>query len=617
MPSPLTVVNRQAYRRRELLRDATTRDFSGGWNVADSDLNLSSKFAVRLTNIHRSVDGANEVRPGTKLFSDTNAYIDEIIHIVYYTAALICVGKNGVLVSVDAVGTVKVIWNTEIANQLSGGPTGWSVDLEYASSSVFNGNMIVCNGIDKPLTINSSLIVTYLNDLSNGSNVNVPICKFVASHGRYLLMAGDPLADDLLYISSTDTPIWFGDDAPNDAVNISLGSRVTQGSQTITGLSKFRTSFAVTFADVLLPGNLGTFDGTDHVPAFTDAIENNGSISHKSIQVIGESMLFCDASGVTSIERTLFTGNVKAERYSQLIDPQLQADLDFVNDTNVLQNRVFSIYDSQHSNYMLFVPDNGDKDSIRHTRCFVLKKNDALKIEAWGDWQGWSFRCGCRSSDKRIFMCEGTEVYLLGELRTRGVARRTKKANEEFPRDRMGKEETFDDRLGFSDNTGWTPVTNFADSGVPIPFDWVLPWSDNGSRNSVKNSRYIAFDAEGDQSFNVDMFVDGVFDDRTFLGEGFLDSTAAVAQFFDDNTGWEKETLDPALSMEMHANESNGYGRDQFGRNYGGGRITRLAKLYSWVAKYKLYKLRIHGLAYKPLKFTSITISYTEGSIRI
>ena len=31
--------------RGNVLLDATIRDFSGGWNVVDNDLNLSSKFA--------------------------------------------------------------------------------------------------------------------------------------------------------------------------------------------------------------------------------------------------------------------------------------------------------------------------------------------------------------------------------------------------------------------------------------------------------------------------------------------------------------------------------------------------------------------------------------------
>ena len=59
-------------KRRNLLLDATIRDFSGGWNVVDNDLNLDAKFSKILENMQRGVDGANEVRPGTLLFADTS-----------------------------------------------------------------------------------------------------------------------------------------------------------------------------------------------------------------------------------------------------------------------------------------------------------------------------------------------------------------------------------------------------------------------------------------------------------------------------------------------------------------------------------------------------------------
>ena len=66
-------------RRSQALLDATIRDFSGGWNVVDNDLNLSTKFSKVLENMQRGVDGALSVRPGTELFADTSEYLDEII----------------------------------------------------------------------------------------------------------------------------------------------------------------------------------------------------------------------------------------------------------------------------------------------------------------------------------------------------------------------------------------------------------------------------------------------------------------------------------------------------------------------------------------------------------
>lgn len=52
------------------LPSATIRDFGGGWNVSDSDLNLNSKFQPVSENIVRGVDGSFSPRQGYALFAD-------------------------------------------------------------------------------------------------------------------------------------------------------------------------------------------------------------------------------------------------------------------------------------------------------------------------------------------------------------------------------------------------------------------------------------------------------------------------------------------------------------------------------------------------------------------
>ena len=81
-------------RRSNHLLDATIRDFSGGWNVIDNDLNLTTKFSKILRNMQRNEDGSNAVRHGTKLFADTSEYLDAIIACEYISASIISLGKN-------------------------------------------------------------------------------------------------------------------------------------------------------------------------------------------------------------------------------------------------------------------------------------------------------------------------------------------------------------------------------------------------------------------------------------------------------------------------------------------------------------------------------------------
>ena len=130
-------------------------------------------------------------------------------------------------------------------------------------------------------------------------------------------MAGDLVegSQDTLYISATDVSgTWVGDVSPNDAVTLSLGSRVPSGSFVIKGLGRFRDKLMVMFEDAVLPGTLGTFLGSAHNPTFDDAIENVGVLSHRVIQTVGEDILFGDVNGVSYIKRALFTCSTTSTR---------------------------------------------------------------------------------------------------------------------------------------------------------------------------------------------------------------------------------------------------------------------------------------------------------------
>lgn len=52
------------------LQETTIRDFGGGWNVSDSDLNLSSRFQPISDNVVRGIDGSFSARQGMSLWCD-------------------------------------------------------------------------------------------------------------------------------------------------------------------------------------------------------------------------------------------------------------------------------------------------------------------------------------------------------------------------------------------------------------------------------------------------------------------------------------------------------------------------------------------------------------------
>lgn len=593
---------------KERLASTTLREFDGGWNVIDTDLNLSNKFATVFRNFFRSPDGSVEIRPGTRFFTQFTG-LDEIINCYYFANALIAVGKNGVVQAANGQGIVITLWNDEIAATLDGNPAGWSTGLEFCSFAVFNNDLIICNGIDKPLIVDVTLRCQYLYDLGSNSNINTPVGRYVTTGARYTIIAGDPIEPSILHISAQNTSgTWVGDPAPNDAITFDIGTYVSDNS-IIKGIAFFRDKLIVAVEKEIVVIVIGNYDDSSpavHVPVVEDVIPNHGSISHRAIQSLGDDMLFCDIVGVPSVARALFTEQIKPDRVSQLIDPAIQARIDRLSEA-ALEDRVFSVYNRREGQYMLFVPNNSANEDIYETIGFVYTRIKALKVDAWSEYRGWNWRSGCVSAQGNVFLSNSNDMYVLGNK------------EKQYSGDRVGREETFSDQTMFSDGTGWQMEDNptderIADSGIPIKFDWHLPWADFDNRMRKKTTRYLGVESEGRAAFTVDMFVDNILEDRSNTGQPFSDNT-----YFSDGYGWfsEDPTYDPALSMQFVAGDTPGYGLQPFGRNhFGGGRRSSDERLYAWTAHGKLFKLRIHGQSRERLKVVSMSIMYHEGSIR-
>jgi hypothetical protein len=541
--------------RPDVLRSATVRDFSGGWNVIDNDLNLTSKFAKELTNISRGLDGSNQVRWGTRLFADLTADMavgSRPVGQQYFGTRIITVFSNGDIFATDSDAATTKIWPD--------GGDNWNTCTQ-ASFAQFKGDLIVVNGIDKPVKISSAYVCEFLVDLGTMSNVNVPICKYVRSGSRYLIMAGDPLNPDRVHISNKDTSgTWYGDAAPNDGTFVDLGSRISEDDYTIRSIGVFRDKIIVGFTNSVIPGTLGIYDSTDHIPEFTDPIMGHGSIAHHSMASIGDDMFFADAVGVPMLSRTLFTSSLRPARASQLVDPAIQEYLNALS-FNTLSDRVFAVYNQREGQYMLFIPNDEAAADTTETPCFVFTSIPTLQIKAWALFKGWNFACGCRSSLGRIFFASyDGKIYIYGSN---------------------------DDKI-YADFVDDTDAAADGD-GVAIDFVWEMPWSDLGERIKVKNTRYLGFDTRGNATFTIEFYVDNILSDA------------------DGNR-------DPLLTMAMVGGDGPGYGGGS--QSYGGGRRAGDERLWAWPAKFKIMKFRISGSTKAPLNFVAITLAYRTGSIR-
>lgn len=557
MMQPLT----KKLQTKEELRTATVRDFTGGWNALDDDLNLSSKFSTKLYNCYRAADGTITIRDGTRLFANCSTATTTpsgAVNVEYFNNALIVVMRNGEIIAVQANGSMTRIWDATLAAAQPGSPAPWGA-TSFASYAQFNGELIIANGEDKPLIVRQNFSVEYLHDEATGSNLNTPIAKYVTSCNRYLVFAGDPVNPNRVHLSARDTSgTFYGDPAPNDATFVDVGS-VLANATIIRGIAPFRKNLIVAYAEGTVVGTLGIYNADgDHTPDFDDGVEQYGAVSHRTITSYGDDILMMDQVGVPSLKRTVFTGTLKPERVSDLVDVEMAPMMNNLS-FGSLEDRTFAVYNQREGQFMFFIPDTDVEATTIQTTGYVFNYRPSLNVAGWARFDGWKWTCGCRSLQGNLFFGDANgKIWLYG--------------NEQEPVS-----------VDFKDD----PTINSGD-GLEIVFDWELPWSDITKRSKSKTSKYISMDTRGTAEFNLSMYVD-----RYLVNADLADA--------------------PLLSMEFTAGDSGGFGSGD--APYGGGRNTADERLYVWPAKFQLMKLRVRGRATEPLKFVSITMHYLLGGI--
>ena len=596
--SNIKIDRRQAPRPQE----ATLDNFSGGLNTIDNDLRLQTNESKVENNVHRDIDGTKSVRWGTKLFVDLISYVaGDIIEIVFFQKRLIAFTVEGEIATIQDDGTVNIIWNDAIAALLPGAPSGWSSGLTIIDTTEFRNELVVCNGIDKPILIADDYTVTYLQDLGTGSNVNVPIGKYCTTAGNYTVIAGVAATPDVVYISSQGTSgTWPGDPAPNDSLSINIAAYAPQQGGSIRGLSSFRNHLVVHFVTSSVVIILGEYDAAVHTPRVLDTIPEHGVISHRTQVVLDADIAYADGIGVYKAKRNVFGSAFETEKLSNKINTVYINDV--IIDTETIQDRSYAVHNPMENRIMYFLFD-GTNYSVR-VMSFVegLKPNKV----AWSDFSGWDFRCGTNSAKGRVFLCHGSKVFQYGN----GVFE-----GEDYTGDFMAEVDSVWDTLiayvvgdrvyEAGTDKYYTCLVNhtsgfFLDDlandlweeylGEEIEFDWELPWSAINTRMRKKRVSYIGVDTVGTALFTIELYVDNIRKDENG----------------DD---------DPALSLQFIAGESQGYGGNG-AQPYGGGRRAADERLWGFPCEFKLLKIRVKGSSNKRLAFVSMTFLLVKGTYK-
>ena len=541
------------------LQVSTVRSFEGGLNVTDTDLNMSPKFAKVLDNIERAIDGSLSIRPGTVFLAVLTGDTTDIVNCYYFNGFVITVQTSGRLCKVSGTGTVT---------ELSAAGVLWVAGITEVNFTIFNSDLIICNGRDKPLIISGDpvnlnyMVPQYLIDLGSITNVNTPVGKYVIAHAQYTCIAGVSTDPSTLFISARGTSgTYLSDPAPNYAIALDLGPRVSLGSATITGLVAYRDKLLVTFERGVLPVNLGVYTGSPavHTPTDDGFIEEFGCLTHRSLVSVGDDTFYADNVGVNAISRVNVFNTLRPIRASHLVDPLITELIQPLTQQQIGQY-VFAAYDLRNFRYMLFVP-RYEAGVMVETICFSYSNIPALKIQAWARLRGWKWQCVCRTALQNIIFARGNKLY-----------------SYDFDNDTVGADMLNDSAYESGE-------------GVPIAFEWELPWADFKHRMDIKQTRYIGLDTQGDAAFTLEAFVDNI---TTFRNVGA-----------------------PMLSMNFVGGSVGGFGNTAYGDTpYGGGRRTSDERLFAWTTKFKLLKLKFSGSTRRRLKFISVSIAYVHGGIR-
>jgi hypothetical protein len=551
---------------------ADAREFKGGLNTYDTPLNLSRRFVTELRNLYPDTNGRLRLRYGTTLFSDVSSMLDEIVGIQYFNAALIVVGKNGKIVSINASGVATVRWSF-----------GWSINLTTCCFTQFNGSLIICNGVDKPVTMNQIYTVNFLADAGTAGNVNVPRAKFCATYNNYLIMAVTPTDKTTLYIGAKGTAgTFYGDPGvDNDAVNFITSTYVNIGSPDITGMSIFRDKLIIAFAETVLSLQLGNYSGTPakHIPAVHDTINSYGCVSNRCIVPIGDDILLCDQTGISSLSRSVITNSLNPVREATLISADIQKAMSGFTPKQ-LDQYTFAVHDRIAQQVMFFVPKSTTVEQTTDNNVYVFCFDKSQKLRAWSYYDQMAYRCGTRTTEGRVFLTQGTKVYY--------YRNQYEPVYSDYV---LPGSQPWNDSTNWNDNTGWQEISTGV--GVPIPYAFTTPWTDLRKPGNLKQSKYLNVLAEGDGLFTVEMFVDR------------FSAAELSAQFVvsDDPRSYQYYYTDKAVTDIAHALNA-------------GTRPATTAQLYAWPHKFDLMRLRASGTAISYIAFVALQVAYLGGSIR-
>lgn len=648
------------------LENITLRGFGGGWNAVETDLQMESTYLVTVRNWKRTAGGTQKIRFGSKWFATVGGQpnANPIIDMEYFAESLICVCKNGNIVSISGSGEPTTIWSQAIAAALPFTPAGWSNGLDSIDFVAYKNELIIHNGIDKPITISRLLVVTYLQDLASGSNVNVPIGAYGCVVSNYHCVAGiaPTTAPDwvtshayvvgdlvehpqtsalyrcltantsgtgtfaqelvahptywitsnlnsptLVYVSAVGTAGTFPNDpAPNDSITIDVGAFAPQGAVEIRGIAGFRANLLVFFQDQTVIVKLGVYNAAGkHEPFFPDTMPTFGILGHRCVQPVENDLLFSGLGGMASARRNLLSvsGTLESQSLSERIEPPYRSTIGALADEDQLK-KCWMVYDALGHDMLLFTPFNG--------RVFVYSFSTKLKYSAWSEFSNLNVQCGCRSFLGRVFYADGFNVYHHG--------------NAVFPNEDYFKDRILDRQTQWINNQAYDATVLLFDPDVNESFVCLISHTSSATGTFAQDraafpTRWQKFDGN-EIDFELELpWLDSKDPMRVkflrFLSMATKGSASFTVSAYVDNLYKNEQgekVFGPQATMEFIGNEAVGFGLDA--GPYGGGRRSDDPRLYKFPARFKKIKFVLSGIKAGALELVNMSFLFSRGKYK-
>ena len=564
-------------------------DFTGGLNYVDSPLNTRDRYLTKAINCELGYDSTIKKRNGFRLVKNISSLLsagEKIVEIFYFNLHAILYSNQGRIYEVNEDNEARVIWNEDIAAQLTpdGGTTVviWQHPEKRCFGTAAGSLFVLSNGYDKPLQISYNIgrTVQYLNDPGTGSNSEVPIiyrCQMVNHYlcaiclTRQVTQDNEVIyvPDNKLHISAKDQPGLWGDGAEARAagsLEINVDYIIPMDNQQLVDVSSFRNQLCV-FTDysiiMFVLDNYvektvddeqgGTVTEERHEPLVETVVENAGAVCAGSVQLAYDQSVFLSANGINSVKRNVISQNFVPESLSYKILPYVKSKFGELGEDGVR-----SVCDRRKFVYMIKWND----DTML---CMSFHKN--LPEPCFWIWDEIKYTSFTNNVYGRVLATDGYGVFIYAD------------DSEEFHEDEYIDE------------------TTLTQKSKTFKFDVVTPWLFYGKPSNVKSMQYIKIFSDGRASFDFQAAFD-LQDTRKEIVDGEVVTV--------DNY----ELTIPLLGGEM---EGYGSGLNQF---YGGGIITSNENLIEYSQTFMYNKFRMTSNDNQPLRISCISVNYSVGGIR-